>query len=41
MQNEAKTTGHMGKGRGDQKVTSTKVKVKAASTFQFCSLDFQ
>jgi len=41
MKNKAKQPAKWKKGKGDQKVTSTKAKVKAASAFQICSPNFQ
>jgi len=41
MKSNAKQPTKWKRGKGDQKVTSTKAKVKAASAFQICSSNFQ
>jgi len=41
MKNKAKQLAKCERGKGHQKVTSTKAKVKAASAFQVCSFNFQ
>jgi len=41
MKNKAKQPAKWERGKGDQKVTSTKAKAKAASAFQNCSFNFQ
>jgi len=41
MKKKAKQPAKWERGKGDQKVTSAKAKVNAASAFQICSFNFQ